>query len=134
MRPRVAVCHIDQRPLGAGEDRADPSRGARFDQSVRREAEPVVHALLLEHPRDRVVTKHDLPLSDQSCGCLYPTSVTSRSDAESPKAFAAPQLGKRYRCQQCGTEVLCLKPGGGVLRCHGQPMTPLQLRPLPSSD
>ena len=44
------------------------------------------------------------------------------------------QLGKRYRCEKCGTEVLCTKAGEGVVECDGQEMTPQEPRPLPSSD
>jgi hypothetical protein len=29
----------------------------------------------------------------------------------------ANQLGKRYLCDKCGTEVLCNKPGTGAIEC-----------------
>jgi len=44
------------------------------------------------------------------------------------------QLGKRYRCEKCGTEVLCTKAGEGVAMCCDQEMTAQEPRPLPSSD
>ena len=46
----------------------------------------------------------------------------------------ASQLGKRYRCQVCGTEVLCVKSGEGVAACDGQEMEIQEPRPIPSSD
>ena len=44
------------------------------------------------------------------------------------------QLGKRYRCPKCGTEVLCTKSGDGAVNCCGQAMEMVQPKPLPSSD
>lgn len=44
------------------------------------------------------------------------------------------QLGKRYKCQVCGTEVLCTKGGEGTVNCCGQEMQVQEPRPLPSSD
>ncbi len=44
------------------------------------------------------------------------------------------QLGKRYRCEVCGTEVLCTKVGEGTVTCCKKEMTPQEPRPLPSSD
>jgi len=46
----------------------------------------------------------------------------------------ASQLGKRYRCQTCGTETLCLKPGEGAITCCGQEMEVQEPRTIPSSD
>ena len=46
----------------------------------------------------------------------------------------ANQLGKRYRCSKCGTEILCTKAGDGVASCDGQEMEAQEPRPLPSSD
>jgi desulfoferrodoxin-like iron-binding protein len=43
-------------------------------------------------------------------------------------------LGKRYRCENCGTQALCTKPGDGELTCCGKPMQLQQPRPLPSAD
>lgn len=34
----------------------------------------------------------------------------------------ANQVGKRYFCEQCGSEMLITKAGTGELRCCGQPM------------
>ena len=44
------------------------------------------------------------------------------------------QLGKRYRCETCGTEVLCTKAGDGAIICCEKEMTVVEPRPLPSSD
>lgn len=44
------------------------------------------------------------------------------------------QLGKRYRCEVCGTEILCTKAGEGVLQCCQQEMKKQEPKPLPSSD
>jgi Desulfoferrodoxin, N-terminal domain len=45
-----------------------------------------------------------------------------------------PQLGKRYICETCGTEILCNKPGGGNAACCGKDMNLKEAKPLPSSD
>jgi len=44
------------------------------------------------------------------------------------------QLGKRFKCEICGTEVLCTKAGEGTVVCCGQEMKIQKPRPLPSSD
>ncbi len=44
------------------------------------------------------------------------------------------QLGKRYRCVKCITEILCTLAGAGVVTCCGQEMEVQEPRPLPSSD
>jgi hypothetical protein len=44
------------------------------------------------------------------------------------------QLGKRYVCEACGTEVLCTKAGTGVLSCCDREMKIKEAKPLPSSD
>ncbi|MBN1256026.1 MAG: desulforedoxin [Deltaproteobacteria bacterium] len=44
------------------------------------------------------------------------------------------QLGKRYRCEVCGTEALCTKAGDGTLECHDQEMKLQEPKPVPSSD
>ena len=44
------------------------------------------------------------------------------------------QVGKRYRCGVCGSEVMCVKAGAGRFRCHSAPMDLLTAKPLPSSD
>ena len=46
----------------------------------------------------------------------------------------ASQLGKRYRCNKCGTEVLCTKAGTGELTCDDEAMQVQEARPIPSSD
>ena len=44
------------------------------------------------------------------------------------------QLGKRYRCEACGTEILCTKAGEGNPVCCEKEMEMQEPRPLPSSD
>jgi hypothetical protein len=44
------------------------------------------------------------------------------------------QLGKRYICESCKTEVLCNKPGAGALECCDAEMKLKETQPLPSSD
>jgi hypothetical protein len=44
------------------------------------------------------------------------------------------QLGKRFQCESCGTEVLCIKAGDGAVECCGKGMTLLQPKVLPSAD
>ena len=38
------------------------------------------------------------------------------------KKPVATEAGKRYRCAQCGSEVLVTKAGSGALTCCGQDM------------
>ncbi len=42
--------------------------------------------------------------------------------AAPPQKSAAAQAGKRYKCAQCGSEVLVIKAGKSPLRCCGQEM------------
>jgi hypothetical protein len=44
------------------------------------------------------------------------------------------QLGKRYRCEVCGTEILCTKAADGTPVCCDKEMQVQEHRPLPSSD
>jgi DNA-directed RNA polymerase subunit RPC12/RpoP len=44
------------------------------------------------------------------------------------------QLGKRYRCEECGSEVMCMTRGEGRFACHGAPMRVVELEALPASD
>ncbi|MBN1848733.1 MAG: desulforedoxin [Deltaproteobacteria bacterium] len=44
------------------------------------------------------------------------------------------QLGKRYRCEVCGTEILCTKAGEGTTKCCDKEMQVQEPKPLPSSD
>jgi hypothetical protein len=46
----------------------------------------------------------------------------------------ANELGKRYECDVCGLNVLCIKPGTGAITCHDKPMQIQAPRKLPSSD
>ena len=44
------------------------------------------------------------------------------------------ELGKRYKCSVCGTEVLCTKPGDGTVICCDKEMELQVPRAVPSSD
>ncbi|NLE08503.1 MAG: hypothetical protein GX631_04530 [Dehalococcoidales bacterium] len=46
----------------------------------------------------------------------------------------ASQLGKRYRCEVCGTEILCVKAGEGVMTCCDKEMKVQEPRTIASSD
>jgi hypothetical protein len=46
----------------------------------------------------------------------------------------ANQLGKRFQCETCNTEVLCIKAGDGEVMCCDGPMKLLQPKVLPSAD
>ena len=46
----------------------------------------------------------------------------------------ATQLGKRYRCEACGTEILCVKSGQGVVTCCDKEVKIQEPKPIPSSD
>jgi desulfoferrodoxin-like iron-binding protein len=48
--------------------------------------------------------------------------------------IVANQLGKRYRCPKCGTEILCTKAGNGEIVCCTEPMKTQEAKPIPSSD
>ncbi len=44
------------------------------------------------------------------------------------------QLGKRFQCEACGSEVLCIKPGDGAVECCDAAMQLMQPKVLPSAD
>ncbi|MFC1929274.1 hypothetical protein ACFLW6_00155 [Chloroflexota bacterium] len=44
------------------------------------------------------------------------------------------QLGKRCKCQVCGSEALSTKAGEGTLTCCEKEMEVQEPRPIPSSD
>ncbi len=44
------------------------------------------------------------------------------------------QLGKRFQCETCKTEVLCIKAGDGSVECCGVSMELMQPKVLPSAD
>ena len=57
----------------------------------------------------------------------------AKKEAKVEKAVNS-QLGKRYRCQVCGTEILCVKSGPNVASCCGQEVVMQQPKAIPSSD
>ena len=42
--------------------------------------------------------------------------------------------GKRFQCEKCGSEVLCIKPGDGDVECCDVAMQLMQPKVLPSAD
>ncbi|WP_141680881.1 desulfoferrodoxin [Caryophanon tenue] len=46
----------------------------------------------------------------------------------------ANQLGKRFECRVCGTEILCTKAGEGSVTCCNQPMELKKPAALPTAD
>ena len=46
----------------------------------------------------------------------------------------ANQLGKRYRCAKCGTEILCTMAGQGEVICCEVTMKTQEATAIPSSD
>ena len=46
----------------------------------------------------------------------------------------ANQLGKRFFCDVCETEVLCTKAGAGAIQCCEKDMELREPKPLPSAD
>ena len=44
------------------------------------------------------------------------------------------QVGKRYSCESCGTELLVTKPSDGELSCCEAPMVLLQPKQTASAD
>jgi desulfoferrodoxin-like iron-binding protein len=61
-------------------------------------------------------------------------SKNKQQICEGGEFTVANQLGKRYRCAKCGTEVLCTKAGTGEILCCGEPMKTQEAKPIPSSD
>ena len=62
---------------------------------------------------------------------------TRSSASRHPRSGGEPvsnELGKRYVCSHCATQLLVSKPGSGTLECHGAPMTIEAPKPLPASD
>jgi Desulfoferrodoxin, N-terminal domain len=70
------------------------------------------------------------------CSCIKPVAagMCTQSRRERRSVVMAMELGRRYVCEVCGTEVLCTKPGSGGLQCCGKEMGLKQAKPLPSSD
>ena len=45
-----------------------------------------------------------------------------KSSDQGVKRTLANQVGKRYQCTKCGTEMIVTKAGDGEIACCGQPM------------
>lgn len=45
-----------------------------------------------------------------------------------------PQIGRRYECTTCGTNVLCIAIGDGTIECCDSPVTELVMEDVPSGD
>jgi hypothetical protein len=73
-------------------------------------------------------------LSDQPTGIV---AIVIRPPTDSTVEFwpgGRVDLGKRYACQNCDSEVLVTKAGPGTIACHGMVMGIAQAKTLPSSD
>lgn len=46
----------------------------------------------------------------------------------------ANELGKRFVCEVCGTQILCTKRGEGDVHCCDRSMQMQEPKPLPSAD
>jgi desulfoferrodoxin-like iron-binding protein len=44
------------------------------------------------------------------------------------------QVGKRFKCESCGTEALITKPGGGEISCCNAPMELIVPKKTASAD
>lgn len=60
--------------------------------------------------------------------------MTSPDPGTGAQVTDSNQVGKRYRCEACGTRIICVKRGEGRFACHGQLMELESGKPLPSSD
>ena len=66
-----------------------------------------------------------------NCAAAKSRSSSSRQREDTSVAVA---LGKRYKDENTGIEVLCIKPGDCNLNVDGRGMEELQPKVLPSAD
>ena len=52
----------------------------------------------------------------------YGTGPRARPDSIDRSGRVANQVGKRYQCSKCATEMIVTKGGDGQISCCGQPM------------
>ena len=69
-----------------------------------------------------------MEIKKQCCHSKAPNNIAQQGDSHMN------QLGKRYKCSVCNTEVLCTKAGDGSIMCCDKEMEMQEPRPLPSSD
>lgn len=85
--------------------------------------------------RDALVTR--LRETDLRSGAGPPSSPPPSGAEATPEAAAVRprtnQLGRRYQCARCATEVLCIRSGEGAVYCCGAPMALIQPAALFSS-
>jgi desulfoferrodoxin-like iron-binding protein len=62
------------------------------------------------------------------------SAATSPWNSKSKEEIMPSKLGKRYKCEVCGTEALSTKPGEGILTCCDQEMKIQEPKTIPSSD
>jgi hypothetical protein len=82
------------------------------------------------------------PLGDVDLWCASrpmslmgpPEPTITSDDAVKPHGADAVLLGKRYRHEGSGLEVLCTKPGEGPLTVNGERLEIKAPKPLPTSD
>ncbi|MFD1611447.1 hypothetical protein ACFSCW_06490 [Sphingomonas tabacisoli] len=70
------------------------------------------------------------------CGgvAMSPLDVEAVPQTIKPGFEGGCLLGKRYRSESTGLEMLCTKPGAGALGFGGEVLEVLNAKPLPSSD
>lgn len=74
-----------------------------------------------------------------TCGAVPMVSAAEAGQADGAGPVEADrtgrtELGKRYVDEEVGLEVLCTKPGEGLLANRGRPLTMKKAKSLPSSD
>ena len=61
--------------------------------------------------------------SPRACALPYPLDAASaQNDPREEEDPVANQVGKRYQCTKCGTEMIVTKGGDGDIGCCGEPM------------
>lgn len=66
--------------------------------------------------------------------CRFAARLLRRDSRRQVEEPVANQLGKRFFCDVCETEVLCTKAGPGMVQCCGKDMELREPKPLPSAD
>lgn len=66
--------------------------------------------------------------------CSFAARPRRKGSRRRVEGAVANQLGKRFFCDVCDTEVLCTKAGVGAIQCCGKDMELREPKPLPSAD
>ena len=81
-----------------------------------------------------IVVRSPATQVELSCGGQPMTANLATADAGVPTAENDTVLGKRYVDAETGLEVLCTKPGPGVLTADGRQLSIKAPTALPASD